>query len=261
LARLQNKVAIITGAAKGLGEADARMFIQEGATVVLCDVDEDALRALADELGENAEAYVLDVRFEDQWQTLIAHMKERYGRLTILVNNAGVVAPGTIENQTAEDYRFQMAVSADGTFFGCKHAIPLIAASGGGSIVNMASLAAIQGERYVVGYSAAKGAITAMTRSIAAHCALEKNGVRCNVLCPSGIITPMVLSMEQKIHDAGMSYIFDTPTESAGASKLGAPDDIAATVTFLASDESRFINGASINVDQGMSIIAGVVPE
>jgi 3(or 17)beta-hydroxysteroid dehydrogenase len=257
VARLQGKVAIITGAAKGLGEADARMFVREGATVVLCDVDEAGVQCLADELGEGAEAYLLDVTQEKPWQDLIAHVKIKYGRLDILVNNAGVVAPGNIETQTEDDYRFQMAVSADGTFFGSKHAIPLMAASGGGSIVNMGSLAAVQGERYVLGYSAAKGAITAMTRSIAVHCALEKNGVRCNSVCPSGIVTPMVMSMGQKMADAGLSM----GTGAAGASKLGEPNDIAAVVTFLASDESRFVNGATINVDQGMSIISGVVPE
>jgi 3(or 17)beta-hydroxysteroid dehydrogenase len=261
LARLKDKVAIITGAAKGLGEADARMFTKEGAIVLLCDVDEEALHRLADEIGDNAVAYPFDVRFEKNWQDVMAMVRQRWGRLDVLVNNAGVVAPGSVENQTEEDFRFQMAVSADATFFGCKHAIPLMAANGGGSIVNMASIAAVQGERYVFGYSAAKGAVTAMTRSIAAHCALEKNGVRCNVVCPSGVLTPMVMGMEKKMIDAGMEHIFKTATEASGASKLGQPEDVAAVVTFLASDESKFINGATINVDQGMSIIAGVVPE
>jgi 3(or 17)beta-hydroxysteroid dehydrogenase len=261
LSRLKDKVAIITGAAKGLGEADARMFMQEGAVVVLCDVDEAALTRLADGLGDKAIGYPLDVRFEDKWREVMAMVRQRWGRLDILVNNAGVVAPGNVENQTEEDYRFQMAVSADATFFGCKHAVPLMAKNGGGSIINMASIAAIQGERYVFGYSAAKGAVTAMTRSIAAHCALEKNGVRCNVICPSGILTPMVMSIEQKMINAGLGHVFETATEAAGASRLGQPEDIAAVVTFLASDESKFVNGATINVDQGMSIIAGVVPE
>ena len=174
------------------------------------------------------------------------------------MNNAGVVEAGNIESTSAEDYRFVMAVSADGTFFGCKHAIPAMRASGGGSIINMASIASVQGESLVAAYCAAKGAVEALTRAVAVHCAQGKMNIRCNSVHPSGIDTPMVRGIGGKIARAGLA-----PPAGAsphGASPLGAPADIANTVLFLASDESRFINGQRIIVDNTMSVTAGHVP-
>ena len=159
MGRLTGKVAIITGAAKGLGEADARLFAAEGASVVLTDVDEANGARVAAEIGPSARFLRQDVRDEDGWRDLIAEVVRQHGRLDVLVNNAGVVEAGNIESTSAEDYRFVMAVSADGTFFGCKHAIPAMRASGGGSIINMASIASVQGESLVAAYCAAKGAV------------------------------------------------------------------------------------------------------
>lgn len=258
MGRLAGKVAIITGAAKGLGEADARLFAAEGATVILTDVDEGAGATVARDIGPAAEFVRQDVRDEDGWRRLIADVVARHGRLDVLVNNAGVVEPGTIETATAEDYRFVMAVSADGTFFGCKHAIPAMRASGGGSIVNMASIASIQGESLVAAYCAAKGAVEALTRSVAVHCAQGGMNIRCNSVHPSGMDTPMVRAFGGKVMAAGL-----TPPPGAsphGASPLGAARDIAYAVLYLASDESRFVNGQRIVVDNAMSVTAGHVP-
>jgi len=256
--RLQDKIAIVTGASKGLGEADARMFAREGATVILTDVDVENGERIAHEIGGDARFVKQDVRDEAEWEKLIKQTVDDFGGLDVLVNNAGVVEAGTIETQTAEEYKFVMAVSADGTFFGCKHAVPAMKASGGGSIINMASIASVQGEPYVVAYCAAKGAIEALTRSVAVHCAQHKYNIRCNSVHPSGIVTPMVMSMGEKMVTSGLSSISEM---TAGASKLGEPDDIAHTVLFLASDESKFINGAQIRVDNTMSVTSGVVPE
>ena len=256
--RLKGKVAIITGAAKGLGEADARLFAAEGASVVLTDVDEANGARVAAEIGPSARFLRQDVRDEDGWRDLIAEVVRQHGRLDVLVNNAGVVEAGNIESTSAEDYRFVMAVSADGTFFGCKHAIPAMRASGGGSIINMASIASVQGESLVAAYCAAKGAVEALTRAVAVHCAQGKMNIRCNSVHPSGIDTPMVRGIGGKIARAGLA-----PPAGAsphGASPLGAPADIANTVLFLASDESRFINGQRIIVDNTMSVTAGHVP-
>jgi len=258
MGRLQGKVAIVTGAAKGLGEADARLFAAEGALVILTDVDEVNGERVAREIGPTALFVRQDVRDEAGWEALIANVTARHGRLDILVNNAGVVEPGTIETTSADDYRFVMAVSADGTFFGCKHAIPAMRASGGGSIVNMASIASIQGESLVASYCAAKGAVEALTRSVAVHCAQGRMNIRCNSVHPSGIDTPMVRGFGGKVMAARLA---PPPGASPhGASPLGVANDIAYAVLYLASDESRFVNGQRIVVDNSMSVTAGHVP-
>jgi 3(or 17)beta-hydroxysteroid dehydrogenase len=258
--RLDGKVAVVTGAAMGLGEADARLMAKEGAMVILADVNDAIGKAVADDIGSNAVYKHLDVRTEEAWRAFMADVERDYGKLNVLVNNAGVVEPGTIETQSEETYRLVMAVSADGTFFGCKHAMPLMKKSGMCSIINMASLASVQGEPYVAAYAAAKGAVEALSRSIASHCGQEKYTIRCNSVHPSGIVTPMVMSIEQKVIDAGLISLEDADSPSK-MSKLGEPNDIAHTIVFLASDESKFINGAAIRVDNGMSIVPGIVPE
>ncbi|MEP6343755.1 MAG: SDR family oxidoreductase [Maricaulaceae bacterium] len=259
MARLRNKVAIITGGSKGLGEANARLFIKEGATVIITDIDEKNGHKVAKEIGTRAEFYKQDVRDEDGWKSLIAQVVKDHGKLDILVNNAGVVEAGTIENQKTEDYRFVMAVSADGTFFGSKYAIAAMKETGGGSIINMASIASIQGAPNVLAYSAAKGAVEAMTRTIAAHCAVNKYGIRCNSVHPSAIMTPMVQGIREKISKANIPNAKESKVVEGN--KIGDPIDIANTVLFLASDESRFINGAQIRVDNAISIVSGTVPE
>lgn len=258
MGRLDGKVAIITGAAKGLGEADARLFRQEGATVIMTDVDAQAGEKVAAEIG--ATFVKQDVRSEEGWKALIDDVVSAHGGLHVLVNNAGVVEVGTPETQTYEDYKFVMEVSADGTFLGCKYAIPAMKASGGGSIINMASIASVQGEPYVTAYCAAKGAVEALSRSVAVHCAKSKYNIRCNSVHPSGIVTPMVIGMGEKVAKAGLGSLEDQG-EGAGMSKLGEPNDIAHTVVFLASDESKFISGAQIRVDNAMSVVTGVVEE
>jgi len=256
MGRLEGKVAIITGAAKGLGAADARMFVREGARVVLSDMDRANGGRLAGELGAMAEFRYHDVGIEAEWEALIAAVLARHGRLDILVNNAGVVEPGSIETQTEEDYRKVMAVSADGAFFGCKHMVRAVKGMGGGSIINMASIASVQGEPNVVAYAMAKGAIESLTRSVAVHCARQGYNIRCNSVHPSGILTPMVVDFVGKVAASGLRPAGDAPPPS----KLGEPDDIAHTVLFLASDESKFINGAAIRVDNAKSVVEGVVP-
>lgn len=251
MGRLAGKIAIITGAAKGLGEADARMFAREGATVILTDVDRQSGEALAADIGGKAEFHYHDVRHDAGWQALIDDVVARHGRLDILVNNAGVVTLGNIETQTEDDYRFIMAVSADGTFFGCKHAVRVMKVTGGGSIVNMASIASIVGEPSVAAYAAAKGAIESLTRSVAVHCAQNRYNIRCNSVHPAGILTPMV---EEVMRQSGATPV-DADDPARSGVRLGEPDDIANTVLFLASAESKYINGAAIRVDSAKSVV------
>jgi 3(or 17)beta-hydroxysteroid dehydrogenase len=257
LGRLDGKVAVITGAAKGLGEADARLFAAEGAVVILTDVDEANGVRVAAEIGPSAHFVRQDVRDEQAWQRLIDDIMTRYSRLDVLVNNAGVVEAGTIETTTAEAYRFVMQVNVDGTFFGCKHAIPAMRASGGGSIINMASIDSIQGESLVAAYCAAKGAVESLTRSVAVHCAQGRMNIRCNSVHPSGIDTPMVRTFGRKVFQAGLVPASPSPH---AASPLGTATDIAYAVLYLASDESRFVNGQRLVVDNTMSVTAGAVP-
>jgi 3(or 17)beta-hydroxysteroid dehydrogenase len=253
--RLAGKVAIITGAAKGLGEADARMFVREGARVILTDVDRANGERVAAELGDMAEFQYLDVRHDAEWKALVDDVVARHGKLDILVNNAGVVELGDIETQTEKDYRFIMAVSADGTWFGCQHAVRVMKENdGGGSIINMASIASVQGESAVAAYCAAKGAVEGLTRAVAVHCARQGYNIRCNSIHPAGILTPMVMEVGRQ---AALMRGAEEALNSGPLVKLGEPDDIAYTVVFLASDESKFINGAAIRVDDARSVIAG----
>ena len=253
--RLENKVAIITGAAMGLGAADATLFAKEGAKVVLTDVAADNGQELADKIG--ATFMQQDVTDEERWKEIISDTVNLHGKLDVLVNNAGIVEVGDPENQTTEEYRKTMAVHMDSTFFGCKFSIPVMAESGGGSIVNMCSIASVQGESYVAAYCAAKGAIEAYTRAVAVHCGLKKNGVRCNSIHPSGIITPMVESVPEKME----AKFGGAPNQDAPASKQGEPNDIAYAALYLASDESKFMNGAQLRVDNAMSVASGSMPE
>lgn len=253
MGRLADKVAIITGAAKGLGEANSRLFAAEGAHVIMTDVDVKNGERVASEIGDKATFYKQDVRDEDGWITLIKQVMSDHGKLDILVNNAGVVEAGTIETQSAEEYRFVMAVSVDGTFFGCKHAIPAMKKTGG-SIINMASIASVQGAPNVIAYCAAKGAVESLSRGIAAHCANHKLNIRCNSVHPSAILTPMVKSMPEKIAKANLGN--DNPS-MVKAMKIGEPNDVANTILFLASDESKFISGTRIIIDNGLSTVTG----
>lgn len=257
MGRLDDKVALVTGAAKGLGEADARLFVAEGARVIIADVDPLG-EALAEELGSQATFMHLDVTSEDNWKQVAKDIQNQFGSLHVLVNNAGIAEVGDILSTTLDTWRKVNAVSAEGTFLGCQNCIPIMIQSGGGSIINMASIASLQGEHYVTAYCAAKGAVESLTRAIAVWCAQSKNNIRCNSIHPSGIATPMVASMAGKMAASTM-----TPIDQGGArgSKIGEPNDIAYMALYLASDESKFVNGSAMRVDNSMSATAGSVPE
>ena len=250
--RVAGKVALVTGGAKGLGEADARVLAAEGAQVVLTDVDEAAGRAVAQAIGATFKQQ--DVTDEARWQTLVEEIKSECGALHVLVNNAGIVLPGTIESQTYAEYRAQLAVSTDGTFLGSKYAIPLMAASGGGSIINMASVVSKLAYNGVVSYAAAKGAIEGMSRSIAAHCLESGYRIRCNSIHPGVIDTPMVQNFGAQGEGAGAVELPEGPLP-AESGVLGVPKNIADSVVFLASDESAFITAQEFVIDGGMSML------
>ena len=246
MARLAGKIAIITGAAKGLGEADARLFAKEGATVILTDMDVENGQRVAEEIGGNAEYHQQDVCDEERWIELIGDVVARHGKLDILVNNAGIVHAGNIETQTTEEYRQIMAVSSDGTFFGSKHAVLAMKETGGGSIINMASVASLRGESNVLAYCAAKGAVEGMTRGIAVHCVLSGYNIRCNSIHPGTIWTPMVKNI--------MGDRMPEGVEPTALPRMGVPNDIAYAALYLASDESKHVNGIEVRIDNAHTI-------
>jgi len=249
MGRVDGKVALITGAASGLGCADATILAREGATVVLTDVNEELGEAAAEsirEAGGNATFLTLDVADEEQWRQVIDRVRSEHGRLDILVNNAGLVIMGSPEECSLEAFRKQNAVMSEGVFLGCKHALPLMNESGGGSIINMSSIASHLGYPIFFAYSAAKGAVRAMSKAIAIHCQMNDYKVRVNSLHPGAIDTPMI---DQTTSELGLEN-----KEDLSPVGLGQPDDVANVVLFLASDESRFVNGTEILIDNALSI-------
>jgi 3(or 17)beta-hydroxysteroid dehydrogenase len=250
MGRVSGKVAIVTGASSGMGKADAQLLAREGAKVVLADLDDAQGQLAAAEIGENALYLHLDVTDEENWKTVVAQTVAAFGGLDILVNNAGMMTLGTVVDAELEDFRKTNAVNSEGVFLGCKHAIPVMAQSGGGSIINMSSVAALQGMSFFAAYSASKGAVMALTKSVAMYCKEQKNGVRCNSIHPDGVKTPMVAKVASGRDTA-------TQEEIDEIGKLGnmcEPEDIANLVLYLASDESGFVNGAKMVIDNASTI-------
>jgi len=251
MGRLDGKIAIVTGAATGLGRADAEALVHEGARVVATDINETAGRELAAKLNAARAGSALflaqDVRDEARWTQVVAECVAHFGGLHVLVNNAGVVVIATPETCTLEQFRFQNQVMSEGVFLGCRSSIPAIRASGGGSIINMSSMASHLGYPVYFAYSAAKGAVRAMTKSVAVHCQTNKYRIRCNSIHPGAIETQMVRDATREL-GMEMSMWEQSPTG------LGQPSDVANVVVFLASDESRYINGAEILVDNALYV-------
>ncbi len=245
MGRVQGKVAIITGAASGMGKADAIRLAEEGASVVLTDLNEAAGQAVADSIGEQAMFIKHDVSDEAQWQAVVAATVDRFGRLDILVNNAGMLMVGTVVDTDLDSWRKMFSVNCDGVFLGCKHALPAIEASGGGSIINMSSVAALHGMSFVAAYSASKGAVAALTKSVALLCRERENRVRCNSIHPDGVKTPMVVKVATGNETATQEEV-DAMDDKG---YMCEPIDIANLVLYLASDESWFVNGAEMLID------------
>ncbi len=254
MGRVTDKVAIITGAASGLGLASARRLAEEGARVVLADINLKQGQAVADEIP-GARFEHLDVTREANWIALIDKVIADVGRLDILLNCAGIVRLASIEDTTEEIWRQINAVGTDGTFFGCKHALRVMKSAGGGSIINMCSTASIQGGPMIFAYAASKSAIRGMTKSVAVLSAQNGYGVRCNSVHPGNMRTPMLEGMKEIVRE--------NDPEAAKAMEnvwVGEPVDVANMVLFLASDESVAVNGAAMVVDNTTTITEGVVP-
>lgn len=258
MGRLEGKVAIISGAAKGLGRAEAILFGQEGARLILTDVDAEGGKAVAAGIP-GAQFVQHDVRDETGWQTLVADIMARHGRLDILINNAGILRIGDPATLTIDDWREMSGVNVEGVILGCKHAIPAMIQSGGGAIVNTASIGAERGLPFAAGYCASKGAVRSYTKSVAVYCAENKLNIRCNVVHPGGINTPLQDGMYAELATKAAGMRMPVAGEIPQA-RYADPEQIARAVLFLASDEADYVNGAEFVVDNGSLAFAGVVP-
>ncbi|PXA84819.1 short-chain dehydrogenase [Nostoc sp. 3335mG] len=249
MGRVEGKVALVTGGGSGLGAADSEALAREGATVVVADVNLGPAEAVAARIGNGAVAMLLDVTSEDAWIDAMKTIADKFGRLDILVNNAGIVLTADVEHSTLEDYRRANAVMNEGVFLGCKHAIPLMNRNDGGSIVNISSIGAWLGYPDIIAYAAAKAAVRGISKSVAVMCQERGYKIRCNTVLPGTIETPMVQKFEQRV---GVTH--EVPDGILPHDAAGHPRDIAAMVLFLASDESRFITGAEMIVDNGVTV-------
>jgi len=261
--RVEGKVALITGGASGIGRGCAERLAEEGATVVVTD--------LQDEMGADVVAAIIagggkadylhhDVTSEQAWIDVIAAIKARRGRLDILVNNAGIGISGSVLEMALADFQRQTAINLDGVFLGVKHAIPLMRQSGGGSIINMSSVAGLKGSAILAGYCATKGGVRLFTKAVAMECANAKDGVRVNSVHPGIIETPIwdsIMGTGEPGDNARPARPVVLDAMSAEGVPLGVkgyPLDIANGVLWLASDESRYVTGAEIVIDGGLSV-------
>ncbi len=251
MGRLEGKVAVITGGASGIGEATARLFVREGARVVIADIQDDRGQAVAAELGAAAAFQHTDVTCEEDVRTAVARAVSEFGRLDCIFNNAGVLgAVGPIEDIPFDEYETTLRLLLGSVFLGIKHASPVMKAQGSGSIINTSSIAGIIGGDGPHIYATAKAAVIQLTKSVALE--LADQSVRVNAICPGATVTPMVLvgvpNTPQAEEAVKASFARYQPIP-----RPGMPEDIAAAALWLASDDSTFVTGQAIVVDGGLT--------
>lgn len=256
--RLKNKIALITGAARGIGQATAERFYHEGAIVIVSDIRDDEGKTIAMQLGANAEYLHLDVGNEEDWIAATAFILKKYGHLDILVNNAGITGflespgPWDAEDADLQSWNEVHRVNSTGVMLGCKYAIKLMK-DNGGSIVNISSRSGVVGIPGAVAYAASKAAVRNHTKSVALYCAEKGYRIRCNSVHPAAIMTPMWDAMlgegEQR------QQIISGIESGIPLGHFGEPNDVAYGVLYLASDESKYVTGIELTIDGG--ILAG----
>ncbi len=255
--RVEGKIALITGAASGIGRGCAKRLTEEGAHVVITDIqDEMGKEAIAEieAAGGSAEYLHHDVTSEDEWIGVVDAIANKHGKLHILVNNAGIGVAASIFEMSLADWQRQQAINLDGVFLGVKHAIPLINQSGGGSVINISSVAGIKGAPGLAAYNATKGGVRIFTKGVALECASMRWPVRVNSVHPGIIDTPIWTKEVGALADDGANAVDAGAMAevSAPTGVLGKPIDIANGVLFLASDESAYITGTELIIDAGM---------
>ncbi|MFN3515156.1 MAG: SDR family NAD(P)-dependent oxidoreductase [Phenylobacterium sp.] len=261
--RVEGKVALVTGGASGIGRGCAEKLAKEGAAVLVTDLQDamgEEVAAAIRSAGGKAAYRHHDVTSEEAWIEAVAAAKSEFGRLDILVNNAGIGIGGSVLDMTLADFRRQVAVNVDGVFLGVKHAIPLMRQGGGGSIINMSSVAGLKGAAILAGYCATKGAVRLFTKAVALECANAKDGIRVNSVHPGIIETPIwdtIVGTGEPGDNARppRPQMLDAMSlEGVPLGVKGYPEDIANGVLWLASDESRYVTGAELVIDGGLSV-------
>lgn len=256
--RVKNKVALVTGGASGLGYAIASRLAAEGATTIITDIQSGLGKSKAEQIG--GYFYQHDVSVESQWKSVLADIETVHGRLDILVNNAGIIGqqPGADPvTTTLQEWQNVQKINGDSVFLGCKYAIELMRRGGGGSIINLSSIAALVATPFLTAYGASKAAVKQLTMSVAMYCATSGSGVRCNSVHPGQIKTPMLEKLfadaakEMNVRAAEIEKSF---LEKIPIGQFGDPEDIAYMVLFLASNEAKHITGAQFVVDGGMQL-------
>ena len=263
--RLKGKVALVTGAARGIGESIARHFAAEGAFVYVTDIDQRNGQNVALSLGQSACFALLDVRQEKTWQEVIDSIVDAHGRLDIVVNNAGITGfeAGVVahdpENASLDDWHKVHETNLDGVFLGCKYAIKAMRATGQGAIINISSRSGIVGIPAAAAYASSKAAVRNHTKTVALYCAQQNLKVRCNSIHPAAILTPMWEPMlgTGPDREANMAaFVQDTPLR-----RFGLPEEVASVAVLLASDESAYMTGTEINIDGGILAGSAGAPE
>tara|TARA_R110002050_G_scaffold299328_1_gene464590 strand:+ start:3881 stop:4675 length:795 start_codon:yes stop_codon:yes gene_type:complete len=257
MTRVENKIALVTGASKGIGQETARLLATEGAHVVVTDILESEGTDLAKEIG--GEFYSLDVSSEENWQTVIKSIQEKYGHLDILFNNAGItglnenLGPQDPEHISLDAWHQVHNINMDGVFLGCKYGISLMKKHGG-SIINMSSRSGVVGIPGAAAYASSKAAVRNHTKTVALYCAEQGYGIRCNSLHPGAILTPLWEPMLGTDPDQRKATI-DTVAAGIPLGHMGKPIDVAQAVLYLGSDESAYVTGIELTIDGG--ILAG----
>lgn len=253
--RLSGKTAIVTGAAQGLGAAIARSMAREGAKVLLTDRNEAGAQDVALSINEAqcsdvALAARHDVTSESDWARIIGLAESGLGGLSVLVNNAGIVTMGSVEDLTLDEWRRGMSVNCESIFLGVKSALPLMRAHQPGSIINVSSISGLIAGHNLANYNASKAAGWLLTKSIALHCARAGWDIRCNSIHPSFIRTPL---LDDIVGERQEAVVLGKLEKQVPLGRLGDPDDVASAIVYLASDESRFMTGAELKLDGGIS--------
>ena len=247
--RLAGKAVLISGGASGIGLATARRAMDQGAHVAVGDVDLDAGERAARE-SPGLHFVRLDVTSDESWATAVADVRERFGRLDGVVNNAGIFLVGDIETMSDADWHRTQAVNVDGVFFGCRHAVRALKAHGG-SIVNLSSVSGIIGGHNVVAYNASKGAVRMLTKSVALYCARREYGIRCNSVHPTFVDTAMYQGIVEGARDP--ERIRAALLAQVPLGRVAQPNEVADLIVYLLSDESAFVTGAEMVIDGGMT--------